>query len=187
MKNAIYLLALALIMGACSYKNEPIALNPYDANYKGAVSKEKTSIYIQSVKDQRADKSTIGHSLNHGKKDILFFSNENFEKKYKDALLYALSIAEFKTNVSKVDASLIIDVNIKEIELVHFDKSFNENLKGKIIVELVVKKANAITKHSFTQKAGKWIAPSRNSKNLEPFLSALFADSIDAVVAKLAQ
>jgi uncharacterized lipoprotein YajG len=187
MKKTLYLLAIALIMGACSYKNEPIVLKPYEVSNNTAISKEKKSVFIESINDQRADTKSIGYAQEHGEKIITFFSNENFEKKYKDALLYALNISEFNTNVSKADASAVIEVNIKEIELVQIDKSFDENLKGKIIIELVLKSGNTITKHNFTQKAGEWLAPSRHSKDLEPFLSMLFSDSIDAIVAKLAE
>lgn len=187
MKNLIYLVLITFIMGACTYKNEPIALQPYKANYAGAVSQEKKSIFIDNITDKRANKNNIGYSLEDGKKKISFFSNENFEKKYKDALLYALSIAEFNTNVSEADAFTIISINIREIELIKTDKNFNENLKGKIAIELVVKQGITTTKHNFTQKAGKWIAPSYKSRDLEPFLSALFSDSIDAVVTRLAQ
>jgi hypothetical protein len=187
MKNTIYLLSIALIMGACTYKNEPIKLKPYEANYKAPISKEKKAIFVHSVKDDRADKSSIGYALEDGERKITFFSNENFEKKYKDALIYALSISEFNTNVSQAEASEVIEIHIKNIKIVHTDKSFDENLKGELAVELVVKKGNTTTKYNFTQKAGKWISPSHNSKDVEPFLATLFADSIDAVVAKLVE
>lgn len=187
MKNTIYLIAIALIMGACTYKNEAIKLQPYEANYKAPMSKDKKAVFVQAVKDDRSNKNSIGYALEDGKKKITFFSHENFEKKYKDALLYALNISEFNTNVSQADASEIIEVHIKDIEIVHTDKSFDENLKGQIAVELIVKKGNSVTKYNFTQKAGKWISPSHNSKDIEPFLGTLFSDSIDAVVAKLAQ
>jgi len=186
MKNIIYLLLIALTMGACSYQNQPIALQSYKANYNAPLSVEKKAIFIQDVIDDRVNKSYIGYALKDGKKRLTFFSNDNFEKKYKDALLYALNISEFNTNVNKSDASEIITVHIKDITLVHTDKNFDENLKGKIAVELIVQQGNSITTYNFTQKAGKWIAPSFNSKDLEPFLTTLFSDSIDAVVAKLA-
>ena len=187
MKNAIYLLVITLLMSACSYKNEPIALQPYKANYAGAVSQAKTSIYIDSVTDTRTNKNYIGYAMEDGKKKISFFSNENFEKKYKDALLFALNIAEFNTNVSKMDATIVISLNIKEVELIKTDKSFDENLKGKISLEVIIKQGMTTTKHNFMQKEGKWIGHSHKSRDLEPFLTALFSDSIDAVVAKLAQ
>lgn len=187
MKNIIYLLSIALIMGACTYKNEPLKLKPYEANYKAPVSKEKKTIFVKSVKDDRVNKNSIGYALEDGEKKITFFSNENFEKKYKDALIYALSISEFNTNVSQTEASEVIEVHIKNIEIIHTDKSFDENLKGELAVELIVKKGNTSTKYNFTQKAGKWISPSYSSKDMEPFLGTLFADSIDAVVAKLVE
>jgi len=187
MKNGIYLLAIALIMGACSYKNEPIKLQPYEANYNAPIAKNKKALFVQAVNDNRANKQTIGYALEDGKKKISFFSNEDFQKKYKDALLYALNISEFNTNVSQNDATEVITVNINNLELIHTDKSFDENLKGELAVELVVKKGATTTKYNFTQKAGKWISPSHNSKDVEPFLATLFKDSIDAVVAKLAE
>lgn len=187
MKNTIYLITIALLISACTYKNEAVKLQPYEANYKAPMAKDKKAVFVQSVKDLRSNKTNIGYALEDGKKKITFFTHEDFEKKYKDALLYALNISEFNTNVSQGDATEIIQVNIKDIEIIHTDKSFDENLKGKILVELVVKKGNTITKSNFTQKAGEWMSPSYNSKDIEPFLSALFSDSVNAVVAKLAE
>lgn len=187
MKNTIYLLSIALLMGACSYQNQPISLQTYQANYNAPLSREKQAIFVQDVIDDRSNKNQIGYALEDGKKRLTFFSNDNFEKKYKDALLYALNISEFNTNVNQAEASQIITLHIKDITLIHTDKNFDENLKGKIIVELVVQQGNKTTKYNFTQKAGKWIAPSFSSKDVEPFLTTLFSDSIDAVVAKLAR
>lgn len=175
------------MVGGCAYKNEPIALKPYEANYKTPISKNKQSILVKSVTDERIDKESIGYALKDGEKRVSFYSNEEFAKKYKDALIYALNIAEFNTATNQQDASATIEVRIKKIELIHKDKSFKENLKGEIAVELIVRRGSNITKHNFAQKAGKWMRPSLNSKNLEPFLAELFWGSIDAVVARLVE
>jgi len=181
------LVTLALFMAACSYVNDPLRLQPYEANYAAPISKEKKSVYLRSVNDLRADKQTLGYAVEGGKKTITFFTYENFSKKYSDALKYALNISEFNTNVSPREASAIIDVNIRKISLAYLDKSFDENVKGEMSVELVVTQGNRTTKYNFNQKGGKWIKPSRDSKDLEPFLSELFSDSIEAVVTKLVQ
>ena len=186
MKNLVYLILIALLLGGCAYKNNPVALQPYQSNYNGEVSKEKKTIAIISVKDLRPDKSNIGYALEDGKKEIMFFSNENFVKKYKNGLLNALNIAEFDTTVNPNEADLRIEIYIKKIELIHTDKSFDENLKGEIDIEVVVENGDKIVKQNFKEKAGKWILPSRDSKDLEPFLSSLFSDSINSIVSKLA-
>jgi len=187
MLKTLSLTLLALFMGACSYVNEPLKLQPYEANYGAPVSKEKKSIYVRSVNDLRADKQNLGYAVEGGEKTVTFFTYENFSKKYADALKYALSISEFNTNVTPREASAIIDVNIKKISLMYLDKSFDENVKGEMAVELVVTQGSRTTKYNFAQKGGKWLKPSRNSKDLEPFLSELFAESIEAVVTKLVQ
>lgn len=187
MIKKISLVALTLFMSACSYVNEPLKLQPYEANYAAPVLKQKKSIYVRSVNDLRTNKQNIGYATEGGKKTITFFTYENFSKKYSDALKYALSIAEFDTNVTPREASGIVDINIRNIALVYLDKSFDENVKGEMAVELVLTQGNRTTKYNFTQKGGKWISPSRNSKDLEPFLSELFAESIEAVVTKLVQ
>jgi len=43
MKKSIYILLAVLAMSGCSYKNEPIALKPYEANYKTPISKKGQS------------------------------------------------------------------------------------------------------------------------------------------------
>jgi len=187
MIKTLSLTLLALFMGACSYVNEPLKLQPYEANYAAPVSKEKKSIYVRSVNDLRADKQNIGYAVEGGKRTRTFFTYENFSKKYADALKYALNISEFNTNVTPREASAIIDVNIKNISLVYLDKSFDENVKGEMAVELVLTQGSRTTKYNFTQKGGKWLKPSRNSTDLEPFLSELFSESIEAVVTKLVQ
>lgn len=181
------LLIVAIFLSACSYKNEPIYLQPYEANAIAPILKEKKSVHLRSVNDKRANKQSIGYVQESAESKIILSSNENFAKKYADALKYALSIAEFDTSVSKKDAQLVVDVNIQNIELQGLDKSFDENLKGEIKVELVVTHDNKTTKYNLLQKQGKWMAPSHNSKDLEPFLSELFEESIRAVVAQLAK
>jgi len=186
-KNIIYLLVIALFIGGCSYKNQPIALQSYEANYHGEISKENKTVYISKVKDLRANKRNIGYTLQNGEKDISLFSDINFEKKYKDALLYALNIAEFNTATNAEDAALLVEIYIKKIELVYTDKNFEENLKGEINIEVVVKNGKTTSRQNFKQKAGKWIAPSYDSKDFEPFLTTLFSDNIDNIVSKLAE
>lgn len=181
------LIVFAMFLSACSYKNEPIYLQPYQANAIVPILKEKKTLHIRGVNDQRVQKQTIGYVLENDNKKIILSSNEHFAKKYHDALTYALSVAEFNTHVSPQDAQLIVDVNIKNIEIQGFDKNFDENLKGEVAVELVVTQKSKITRYNLASKAGKWIAPSRSSKDLEPFLSELFEDSIQAVVTQLAK
>jgi len=181
------LLLIALFLSACSYKNEPIYLKTYEANAIAPILKEKKSVHLRSVNDKRANKQNIGYVIESAENKILLSSREDFAKKYADALSYALSIAEFNTKVSQKDAELVVDVNIQNIELKVLDKSFDENLKGEIGVELVVTHGNKTTKYNLLQKQGEWMAPSRNSKDLEPFLSALFEESISAVVSQLAK
>ncbi len=187
MKNTIYILVLALTMGACTYKNEAITLKPYEAYSNTTITKEKKNIYIQSIQDVRIDKKSIGYALENGEKKIIFFTHENFKKKYEDVLLYAFNILGFNTEINKSDASLVIDIYIKDIELIQMEKFFDKNIKGKIVVELVVRKGSTVTRYTFTQNEAKWMSPSHNSKDLEPFLSTLFAGSINSITAKLAE
>jgi len=186
-KNIFFLLAIALFIGGCSYKNAPLTLQTYEANYQGQKSKEQKSVFISTVKDLRVDKRNIGYTLKDKEKDISLFSDVNFEKKYKDALLYALNIAEFNTATNADDATLLIEIYIKKIELIYTDKKFEENLNGEISIEVVVKNDKVTSKQNFRQKAGKWISPSYDSKDFEPFLTTLFSDSINNIVSKLTE
>lgn len=52
--------------------------------------------------------------------------------------------------------------------------------KSKLLVQ-----GDEVITQNFRQKGSKWIAPSYSSKDLEPFLYTLFADSIDQIVARL--
>jgi uncharacterized lipoprotein YajG len=184
MKSLFYMLAVVVFLGGCSYKNEAINLSSYNAEYTGETSKEKKSVYIESVKDVRADKKTIGYILKNGEKTTKLFSNEDFEKKYKDGLSSALHMAGFQTG-SDAKSDLVISVNIKNIELIHDDKSFDKNLKGKIELEVIIKKGNETVTQNFKPSASKWISPSYSSKDMEPFLNELFSDSINDVVSRL--
>lgn len=186
MKNLFYIVVIALFFGGCSYKNEAISLQPYKADYAGKVLKEKRSIYVASVNDTRIDQRSIGYLEKNGKKTVRLYSDVDFAKKYKEGLGYALNIAGFNTDVSPDEASLVIDVYIKDIKIVYSHKYFAENLKGEVAIEVVVKKGANVTTLNFKENSGKWIGPSNNSKDLEPFLHMLFTNSINNIVAKLA-
>ncbi len=184
MKSLFYILAVVVFLGGCSYKNEAINLSSYNAEYTGESSKEKKSVFIASIKDVRDDKKTIGYILENSKKTTKLFSNENFEKKYRDGLSTALHMAGFQT-ATDANADLVMSVNIKNIELIHDDKSFDKNLKGKIELEVIIKKGSKTITQNFKPSASKWISPSYSSKDLEPFLNEMFSDSINGIVSRL--
>ncbi len=52
-------------------------------------------------------------------------------------------------------------------------------------VQVIIKRGDKISTLNFKQKSGKWISPSYNSKDIEPFLYKLFSDSINDIVSKL--
>ncbi|MFT7003980.1 MAG: putative lipoprotein YajG [Sulfurimonas sp.] len=184
MKNTLYLLAVVVFLGGCSYKNEAINLSSYNAHYTGEILKEKKTVLIESIKDVRVDKRSIGYILKNSVKTTTLFSNANFEKKYNDGLSSALYMAGFKEGAEQ-EADLVINVNIKNIELIYDDKSFDKNLKGKIEIEVIVKKGKETITQNFSPSASKWISPSYSSKDLEPFLNELFSDSISDIVSRL--
>jgi len=184
-KNLFYFVVIGLFLGGCSYKNESIALLSYKADYAAEVSQEKKSLSLELVKDIRADKRTVGYMEQDGKKVTTFFSDTDVEAKYKEGLIHAMNLAGFRTNVENNAPYMTILVYIKGIKLVHNDKSFDENLKGTIEIEVVVKRGNETIKQNFIQKAGIWMKPSYSSKDLEPFLNTLFSDSINEIVSKL--
>lgn len=185
MKNLFYLLIVALLMGGCTYKNEALSLDSYKAEYKGPTSKEKKSVYLRWVKDVRTDKRNVGYFLQNGEKFTTFHSDVDFADKYKEGIEYALNLAGFKTDVNANPASLIMEVYIKDIELVYNDKNFDTNLKGEIEIEVVIRKDEETITQNFRQKGGKYVLSSNNSKDLEPFLYTLFSDSINDIVSKL--
>ncbi|MBU1659254.1 hypothetical protein KKG72_09420 [bacterium] len=185
MKNLLYLVVIALFMGGCSYKNEAINLQSYKADYAGEVSKENKTVFLAFVKDTRIDRRSLGYHIKNGEKLAALYSDESFADKYKEGLGYALNIAEFKTDVDEKNAALIMEVYIKNIDFIYSDKSFDENLKGEIEIEVIIKKGEEVITQNFRQTGGKWIAPSYNSKDIEPFLYTLFSDSINDIVSKL--
>lgn len=187
MKKLFYFIIIALLLGGCSYKNEALTLASYKAEYNGPILKENKSVYLKSVQDPRIDKRSIGYYVKNDEKSVRLYSDVNFSDKYEEGLGYALNIAGFKTDENALDASLIIEVSIKKIELIYNDKVLDANLKGEIEVEVIITKGTEVITQNFRQKGSTWIKPSYNSKNLEPFLYTLFSDSIDDVVAKLTQ
>jgi uncharacterized lipoprotein len=52
-------------------------------------------------------------------------------------------------------------------------------------VEVVIRKDAAVTILNFKERNGKWISPSYDSKDIEPFLYAMFSNSINDIVSKL--
>jgi uncharacterized lipoprotein len=185
MKSLFYLFAVVLLISGCSYKNEAIKLSSYNAEYAGEISKDKKTVYIESIKDARVDKHNIGYVLKNSEKSVELFSNSDFEKKYKDGLNNALRMAGFKTSLEADKALLIMNVSIKKVELVYNDKSFDKNLKGEIEIEVIIKKGDETITQNFKPSASKWIKPSYTSKDLEPFLNELFSDSINSIVSRL--
>ncbi|QSZ42924.1 hypothetical protein GJV85_12675 [Sulfurimonas aquatica] len=185
MKKLSYIVVLALMLVGCSYKNNPVVLESYKADYSGEIAPKNTTVFLSSVKDTRLDKRSIGYVLEGDKKAVTLFSEDDFEKKYKDGLGHALNIAGFDTDVKKNEATLVVNIFIKEINVVYTNESFDENLKGKIMIEASVKKGDKTLTFNFKQQSGKWISPSYNSKDVAPLLHMLFSDSINDVVAKL--
>lgn len=186
MKKIIFLLVGAvLFMGGCAYKNETIGLHAYKGEYSGEIAPKNKTVYLRSVKDMRTNKRVIGYIMKDGARYQSFYSDADFANKYKEGLGYALDIAGFNTVANANDASLVMDVMIKNIEIVHNDKNFDKNLKGEIEIEVVIDRGQKVTTQSFRQKASKWISPSTSSKDVEPFLYTLFADSINDIASRL--
>ena len=185
MKYLFFMAMSLLLFSGCAYKNEPLALDSYKAEYAGPLSKDKKTIYLRTVKDLRANKSIIGYIDQKSPTSINFFTQENFAEKYTEGLNYALNLAGFNLDASTREASLVVEVYIKDIEIVYNDKNFDTNLKGEIEIEVIVRKGDEVITQNFRQKGSKWLAPSNTSKDLEPFLYTLFADSIDQIVTRL--
>lgn len=185
MKNLLYFVVIALFFGGCSYKNEAIALQSYKADYAGETSKDKKTVYLGLVKDMRTDKRTIGYVVKKGEKSVRLYSDVNFADKYKEGLGYALNMAGFNTDVDSNAASLVVEVHIKDIKIIYNDKNFDQNLNGEIEIEVIIRRGTEVITQEFKQNSGKWIAPSYDSKDIEPFLYTLFSSSINEIVSRL--
>jgi uncharacterized lipoprotein len=185
-KNLFYLVIAVLLMGGCTYKNEAMNLPSYKADYAGAVATDKKSVFVSVIKDMRKDKRSVGYVLDDGEKIARLYSDVNFPAKYKEGLGYALNIAGFNTDVTAENASLIMEVYIRNIEIVYNKKSFDKNLTGEIEIEVLIRRGGGeVVTQNFRQKGGKWIVKSYESKDLEPFLYSLFSDSVNDIVSRL--
>ena len=185
MKNIIFLLISALMIGGCSYQNQAIELPAYKGEYTGEKAKTKQALYLRSVKDMRTDKSSIGSILANDKKEDNFFSDADFADRYAKGLRYALDIAGFSLASNADDATLIVDVIIKKIEINYTNKTFESNLIGELGVEVVITKGEKVTTLNFRPKSSQWISPSYTSKDVEPFLYTLFSDNINEITSRL--
>lgn len=185
MKYLLLLLSVMLLLTGCTYKNEALNLASYNAQYAGPLAKEKPTVLLRLVKDIRADKQSVGYLLDNGKTLATLYTNADIEAKYQEGLGYALNLAGFNTDASLKAASMVVEVYIKDIEMVYNDKNFDTNLRGEIEIEVIVRRGADVITQNFRQKGAKWIAPSFESKDLEPFLYTLFADSIDQIVSRL--
>ncbi len=184
MKRLLFFAISMLLLSGCAYKNENINLESYKAEYRGPLSKDKKSVTVRYVKDMRQNKGVIGYVDQKKDETIKFYSDVNFAEKYTEGLGYALNLAGFNTETPSA-SGLMVEIYIKDIKIIYNDKNFDANLKGEIEIEVVVRKGEDEITQSFRQKGSKWIAPSYNSKDLEPFLYTLFADSIDQIVTRL--
>lgn len=182
MKNLLYIIVIALFFGGCSYNNSAIGLKPYDGDYGGEISKDKKSIHLGLVQDMRADKRVIGYAQ---KEDAKLYSDVDFATQYQEGLKQALRVAGFNSDVTSDAASFSVEVHIKNINVVYSDKTFGENLKGEIDIEVIVKKESKVTTLNFKESSAKWITPSYDSKDIEPFLQTIFSNSIDDIVSRL--
>ncbi|MDP2076482.1 MAG: hypothetical protein Q8N01_07245 [Sulfuricurvum sp.] len=187
MSKLYSLVAVIVLMTGCSYKNEAIELSSYKTQYIGQTTQDMSTASLSSVTDIREDKTSIGYVEANGQVTTKLYSYVNFADRYRDGLARVLKVAKFNLVNNPTDANTKIDVKIKDIQLIYNDTNkFDENLKGKIIVELTLTKADKVNVLTFTQKQGIWIKPSYTSKDVEPLLDALFTDSINDIVSKLA-
>ena len=94
-------------------------------------------------------------------------------------------MAGFNTDVDSNAASLVVEVHIKDIKIIYNDKNFDQNLNGEIEIEVIIRRGTEVITQEFKQNSGKWIAPSYDSKDIEPFLYTLFSSSINEIVSRL--
>lgn len=173
-------------MAGCTYKNETLNLAAYAPQYTGVKAKERKTVFLRIVRDTRNDKNRIGSLLENGRVIAPLLSNADFENRYHQGILSALKSAGFNTDSSNYAASMVVEVYIKDISIIHNDKNFDTNLQGAIDIEVVVRKGSDVITQNFKQKGSKWIKPSFESKDLEPFLYELFSDSVDQIAHRLA-
>ena len=185
MKSLLTLTISLFLLTGCSYKNEALSLKPYDSTYAGPLSKTHKTLYVRLVKDARVEKTRIGEIIDNGKVLAPLNSDADFQTRYSSGLNEALRLAGFNTDTSKTVAQMVVEVYLKEINIIYNDKNFDTNLYGEIDLEVVIRRGDEVITQNFKQKGGKWIKPSFNSKDLEPFLYELFSDSIDQIVSRL--
>ena len=149
-----------LLLTGCTYKNEALTLSPYNAQYAGPLAKNKPTVYLRLVKDLRSDKQSIGYLLDNGKTLATLYTHADIEAKYQEGLGYALNLAGFNTDASLKAAEMVVEVYIKDIEMVYNDKNFDTNLYGEIDLEVVIRRGDEVITQNFKQKGGKWIKPS---------------------------
>ncbi|MGD9970142.1 MAG: YajG family lipoprotein [Sulfuricurvum sp.] len=187
MKKLYTLGAVAMILlTGCSYKNEAIELSSYKGQYLGKTTQDQRPVTLVSVTDARENKTSVGYVLANDVETDKLYSYVNFADRYKDALTTALGMAKFNLVQNPADAVETISVKIKDIQLIYNDtKKFDENLHGKVVVEVTLKKGDKTLVQTFTQAQGKWIQPSYTSKDIEPLLDTIFTDSVNDIVSKL--
>jgi len=185
MKSYSMLLLCLIIFTGCTYKNEALALKPYDSSYAGPLTKSNPTLYVRLVKDVRIERSRIGTIIDNGKELAPLMTQTDFQTRYTSGLNEALRLAGFNTDTGSHIAKMVVEVYLKEIDITYNDKNFDTNLKGEIDLEVIIRRGDEVITQNFKQKGGKWIKPSFNSKDLEPFLYELFSDSIDQIVSRL--
>lgn len=180
------LITTIFLISGCSYNNEALELASYQNTYTGKTIPHDASSYL-NVTDVRNDKTSIGYMEANGQVINKLYSHVDFSSRYQEGLSRALKSAGFNLIPNGADATRKLDVKIKEIQIIYNDTNkFDENLQGKIVVEVTHIKEGKTLMQTFTEKQSKWIKPSYTTKDIEPFFHTLYSSSVNAIASKLA-
>lgn len=177
---SLIILALVFIFTGCSKKNVT-TVKPYESFYTNQTSDKK--IVFNGVTDTRI-LPIVSYILKDKIVVAKFLMDQDIESWYNEAY-----IREFHASDIILDQNLrdpkaaIVQVVIKELKAEYHKNILTEaNLKGKITLEVTVKKNNKIVKKIINSTQSEFKISITDASGFEDFISSMMSESISKSV-----
>lgn len=182
MRKSLLILTVSLvfIFTACSKKNIT-TVKPYESFYTNQASNKK--IIFNGVTDTRL-LPIVSYIINKKIVVAKFLMNQDIESWYNEAYIREFHASDLKLDQKQNDPkSTIVQINIKELKAEYYKNVLTEqNLKGIITLEVIIKKNNKIVKKIINTSQSEFKISITDASGFEDFISSMMSDSISKSV-----
>ncbi len=186
MKRFFTLLSVFVLLVGCAYRGKVLQVEPYKTTFIASTPQHQ-KIYIQDVKDTRANKSIIAVVTNSDGDDLGYdTSSTDFVKWYKDALKKSLKANGYEVVKSPKNAQKKITLQLKNL-LVTFNKSnlTKANLFGYIKLKLIIQQNNQTITKQISERIKNYTPLIADTKDFKKEIKTLLNDSVKMIVKGL--